>query len=118
MFEAAFYEYNMEEEFETFNVEPDGLRLFLKDSKDKGAGGFVVAPPFKESIIPMLGSLDVHSKEIAAVNTIVNASGKWKGWKDPRISIKLFTEYMRFIFLRISSDPLCKQRCRWGVSLG
>jgi len=79
MFEAAFYEYNMEDEWESFDIKPGDLRSFLKEVKEKGAGGLIVAPPFKESIVPMLNSLDVNSKAIGAVNAIVNVSGKWKG---------------------------------------
>jgi shikimate dehydrogenase len=80
MFSAAFWEYNMEDEYEHFEVHPDDLGAFMREVKSRPVMGLSVTIPHKETIIKHLDSLDVHSKNIGAVNTVVNVDGKLKGY--------------------------------------
>ncbi|MBI5526409.1 MAG: hypothetical protein HY897_08740 [Deltaproteobacteria bacterium] len=48
-------------------------------AKDLGLDGFNVTSPFKESIVPLLDSLDATAVSTGAVNTVVNRNGRFKG---------------------------------------
>lgn len=80
MFEAAFYEYNMDAVFEYFDIHPDDLKHFLIEAKKRPISGFTVRAPHKEAILPLLDGLDKHAKTIGSVNTVMNVNGKLKGY--------------------------------------
>lgn len=80
MFEAAFWEYNMNDRYEHFDVAPEELRAFLDDVRERPIAGLSVTIPHKETIIPMLDSIGTHAKKIGAVNTVVNKNGKLRGY--------------------------------------
>ena len=48
--------------------------------KEKNFLGCAVTIPYKEKIIPYLDAIDNHAKKIGSVNTIINNSGKLKGF--------------------------------------
>ncbi len=48
--------------------------------RELGIRGLGVTMPFKEQVIPFLDALDDMSREIGAVNTIVNDSGRLTGY--------------------------------------
>lgn len=80
MFGAAFYAYNMDANYEHFEVHPDELRYFLKEVREKPIMGLSVTIPHKEAIIPLLDGVDKHARAIGAVNTVANVNGKLKGY--------------------------------------
>lgn len=96
MFATAFWEYNMDDEYKHFEIAPEQLGAFLTAVKKGGefgdlddAGrihGLSVTIPHKETIIPLLDSVESHAKEIGAVNTVVKDYGA--GRKDGKILLK------------------------------
>ena len=52
--------------------------IFVK--KEKSFLGCSVTIPYKEKIIPYLDAIDNHAKKIGSINTIINNSGKLKGF--------------------------------------
>lgn len=80
MFRAAFWEYNMDDQYEQFEVAPDQLRSFLHEVREKPIAGLSVTIPHKEAIMPLLDSVETHATAIGAVNTVVNKSGKLRGY--------------------------------------
>lgn len=88
MFRAAFWEYNMDDEYEHFEVAPENLKEFLVEARKKPISGLSVTIPHKETIMPMLDSLGTHAKKIGAVNTVVNKKGKLRGYNTDWIGAK------------------------------
>lgn len=88
MFDAAFWEYNMDDQYELFEVAPDDLRSFLREVRDKPIAGLSVTIPHKETIMPMLDSIEAHAKTIGAVNTVVNKNGKLRGYNTDWVGAK------------------------------
>jgi len=85
MFNAAFFEYGMDAQYERFDVEPEKLGDFIAErvsSPVPGEAGSVpgvdgepilglsVTIPHKEKIIPLLNEVDDVAREIGAVNTV------------------------------------------------
>lgn len=60
--------------------EPASAAGALAAMRELGIRGLGVTMPFKEQVIPYLDELDDMSREIGAVNTIVNDSGRLKGY--------------------------------------
>ncbi|MBD3328022.1 shikimate dehydrogenase [Candidatus Peregrinibacteria bacterium] len=95
MFEAAFYEYNMDDEYRLFQIAPEELENFIKkDVNDIPIKGLSVTIPHKEKIIPFLDSIDKHAAAIGAVNTVHNVNGKLKGYNTDWIGA---TRAMEFV---------------------
>ncbi len=85
MFEAAFWEYNMEAAYERFDVKPVELGDFVKEVRASTGGGLPilglsVTIPHKEEIMKLLDEVDETAAAIGAVNTVVNKKGKLKGY--------------------------------------
>lgn len=95
MFESAFEQYNMDASYERFDVESKDLAEFLEEMRTPqllggtkpvgtfgafGAQGLTVTIPHKEAMVPFLDFVQKEAKTIGAVNTIVNAGGKLKGY--------------------------------------
>ena len=80
MFGAAFWEYNLDADYELFDVEPAQLSEFLKRVPSEPIAGLSVTIPHKETIVPLLNAVDEKAKIIGAVNTVVNKDGKLKGY--------------------------------------
>ncbi|MEG0169344.1 shikimate kinase [Anaerorhabdus sp.] len=64
-------------EFEIIELHPDKFDAFLKAKEFDSVN---VTIPYKQQIIPYLDELDDKAKRIGAVNTVVNDSGKLKGY--------------------------------------
>jgi shikimate dehydrogenase len=62
------------------SFEPSGAGEAIAAMRAMGIRGLGVTMPFKEQVIPFLDALDPVSKEIGAVNTIVNDGGKLTGY--------------------------------------
>ena len=88
MFAAAFYEYNMEDKYELFEVHPDDLGSFMREVKSRPISGLSVTIPHKEIILKHLDSLNAHAKKIGAINTVVNVDGKLKGYNTDWLGAK------------------------------
>jgi shikimate dehydrogenase len=94
MFNAAFFDYNMDARYERFDVEPDMLKDFLMTRlgragapvsvpgvDDEPIFGLSVTIPHKEKIITFLNEVDEVAMEIGAVNTVERKkNGKLKGY--------------------------------------
>ena len=63
--------------YEIKELEPEELEGFIKAKDFKGIN---VTIPYKQAVIPFLDEIDETAKEIGAVNTIVNRSGKLFGY--------------------------------------
>ena len=66
--------------------------------KEKSFLGCSVTIPYKEKIIPYLDAIDNHAKKIGSVNTIINISGKLKGFN---------TDYYGSLY---SIKKICKRK--------
>ncbi|MFC1750342.1 shikimate dehydrogenase [Pseudomonadota bacterium] len=94
MFEAAFFEYDIDAEYKQYEVSPDDLKDFIKSVRAEGLngdefGGLSVTIPHKTSIGSMLSSVDDHAKAIGAVNTIVvKSGGKLRGYNTDWLGAK------------------------------
>lgn len=88
MFQAAFWEYNMDDRYEHFEVAPEDLKTFLNEVRERPISGLSVTIPHKETIMPMLDSIGTHAKNVGAVNTIVNKNGKLRGYNTDWIGAK------------------------------
>ena len=63
--------------YEIKELEPEELESFIKAKDFKGIN---VTIPYKQAVIPYLDEIDETAKEIGAVNTVVNRSGKLFGY--------------------------------------
>ncbi|MBQ2302196.1 MAG: shikimate dehydrogenase [Oscillospiraceae bacterium] len=63
--------------YEIKELEPEELESFIKAKDFKGIN---VTIPYKQAVIPFLDEIDENAKEIGAVNTVVNRSGKLFGY--------------------------------------
>jgi shikimate dehydrogenase len=88
MFEAAFWEYKMDDAYEKFEISPDDLGYFIKEMRDRPINGLSVTIPHKETIVSHLDSIDTHAKAIGAVNTVFNKDGKLRGYNTDWIGAK------------------------------
>lgn len=88
MFEAAFWEYNIDAEYKQYDVSPEDLEDFIKEVRSKPMTGLSVTIPHKVNIRPLLDSVDTHAKAIGAVNTVFNKDGKLKGYNTDWIGAK------------------------------
>ena len=91
MFEAAFWEYDMDDEYKQFEIAPTELGAFLDGVRGGDADlariyGLSVTIPHKESLLEHIDALDAHAKTIGAVNTIVKDDGSTR--KDGRVRLK------------------------------
>lgn len=63
--------------YEIRELKPEELESFIKAKDFKGIN---VTIPYKQAVIPFLDEIDENAKEIGAVNTVVNRSGKLFGY--------------------------------------
>jgi len=80
MHNAAIEYLGLDYVYLAFRVNKTGLAAAIQGMKALGMRGLNVTIPHKVSIIPFLDELDGLAKDIGAVNTIVNDSGKLKGY--------------------------------------
>lgn len=67
--------------------ESSDLRKAVNGIKDLGIGLTAVTLPFKEAIMPLLGSVDPLASKIGAVNTVVNKNGRLSGYNTDILGI-------------------------------
>lgn len=76
MHNAAFKALGIEAGYELFELKPQELEPFLKTLTQKNISGLNVTIPYKEQVLPFLGTVSAQAQLIAAVNTIkVSGSG-------------------------------------------
>jgi len=61
-------------------IKPIELADFIAEARKQKIHGLTVTIPHKETIMPLLDSVDVVAKEIGAVNTVVNQNGALTGY--------------------------------------
>ena len=90
-FKEKFVTENLPEiEYINFDVQNlDDIKEILNHPSNIG---FNVTIPYKEEIIPYLNELDIHAKEIGAVNTIKKSNGKLIGYNTDWLGFKLALE--------------------------
>lgn len=90
MFEAAFFEYNIDAEYRKYEVAPDDLKEFMAEMKSGADAlrGLSVTIPHKMEIAKYLDTVDKHAKAIGAVNTVFNKGGKLKGYNTDWLGAK------------------------------
>ncbi|GHV73221.1 shikimate dehydrogenase [Spirochaetia bacterium] len=77
------------------SFEPSGAKEAIDAMRALGLRGLGVTMPFKEQVIPFLDELDPVSREIGAVNTIVNNGGALTGYNtDVYGAVTALTEVM------------------------
>ncbi|MFB5762773.1 shikimate dehydrogenase [Paenibacillus medicaginis] len=80
MMAAAFRAAGIEGEYRRMHVTPDQLKQTLQDIREQGFRGINVTIPHKVAVMDYLDELDEAAAKIGAVNTIVHANGKLKGY--------------------------------------
>ncbi len=78
MHNAAYHKLGLPYAYVSF--EPASAEGAVRAMRELGIRGLGVTMPFKEQVIPFLDALDDMSREIGAVNTIVNDSGRLTGY--------------------------------------
>ena len=78
---AALDYYNLNSEFNTWDVKPGALCSFVKKARnlENGIIGFSVTVPHKEAIIPMLDGISNEALSAGAVNMVSNQDGQLFG---------------------------------------
>lgn len=77
---AAFKELEIDAKYEVFEIPEKELDSFMARVKIGEISGLSVSLPYKERIIKFLDSIDENSRNIGAVNTIVNKNGLLYGY--------------------------------------
>jgi shikimate dehydrogenase len=77
---AAFNSLNLNCTYIAFKVPHDELSQSIESLRSIGIAGFNVTIPHKVSVMKYLDELDVSAKKAAAVNTVVNIEGIFKGY--------------------------------------
>lgn len=73
--------YNIDGEYQAYEVKPEDLGGFVKSIKTNGLSGCNVTIPHKETVMQHLDVISDDAKKIGAVNTvIVNSDGKLVGY--------------------------------------
>jgi len=77
---AAFREVGIDAVYVAFDVEAAHLGKAIEGVRALGVRGLNVTIPHKERVIEFLDELDDVSREVGAVNTIINRAGRLKGY--------------------------------------
>ncbi|MGD0779410.1 MAG: shikimate dehydrogenase [Dehalococcoidales bacterium] len=80
MHNAAYQKLGLDFVYIAFQVKPEELPQAVAGLKALNIAGFNVTIPHKVAVMPLLDSLDPLAEKIGAVNTVVNDSGKLKGY--------------------------------------
>ncbi|OGO30476.1 MAG: shikimate dehydrogenase [Chloroflexi bacterium RBG_16_56_11] len=80
MHNAAFEKLGLDYIYIPFRVSPRHLKGAVDGLRALNVRGFNVTIPHKVAILPMMGGLDPLAEKIGAVNTVVNNSGKLRGF--------------------------------------
>jgi shikimate dehydrogenase len=79
IFEAAFRATGIDATYEAWDTPPDALRGRVDALRGDDFFGANVTVPYKETVVPMLDTLDEVAARIGAVNTIVQDGGALRG---------------------------------------
>jgi shikimate dehydrogenase len=77
--QAAFDHYGLDLRYELWETPPEALRETVNRLREESHPGANVTIPHKQSVIPMMDSMDELAANIGAVNTITNSDGKLFG---------------------------------------
>ncbi|MDD2471333.1 MAG: shikimate dehydrogenase, partial [Dehalococcoidales bacterium] len=80
MHNAAFKDKGLNYIYVASRVKPASLQAAVEGTRAIGIHGLNITIPHKVSVIPLLDELDEVSKQIGAVNTVVNSGGILKGY--------------------------------------
>jgi shikimate dehydrogenase len=82
MHNAGYEELNIDDQFVFLGatVKPENLEDTVKGVRAMGIRGLTCTIPHKIEVMKYLDEVDVTAKQIGAVNTVVNESGKLKGY--------------------------------------
>jgi shikimate dehydrogenase len=95
--QAALDYYKLDVSYELWETEAGQLPLVIENIRSDNYIGANVTIPYKESVIPMLDTLDTQSSMIEAVNTIVKRDGRLYGYNtDAQGFIKALRDDARF----------------------
>ncbi len=78
VFEGLIHNYNINASYTRLSAESSQELVSLINKL--GISGLNITSPFKETIIPLLDSIDTSVAKIQSVNTVVNQSGKLRGF--------------------------------------
>lgn len=76
----AFQDLNLNYHYHAFHVENSDLADAMKGIKPLGIKGFNVTVPHKVAVMEHLDHIDESAKQLGAVNTVLNESGKLIGY--------------------------------------
>jgi shikimate dehydrogenase len=91
-FNAAFEKYNINAIYKSFYS--DNIKETIQSVRHLGFSGFALSMPHKVDVIPYLDYMDDISKEIGAVNTVINVEGKLTGYNTDFFGIVDFFSYI------------------------
>ncbi len=77
--QTAYRILEFEGEYTRFELSSDALPGFLNQKLAENWRGFSLTMPLKETVLPLLNSIDPKASVIASVNTVINRSGEWHG---------------------------------------
>jgi len=80
MQQAAFDHYRLDLRYEVWETEPAQFDALAERLRHRSTLGANVTVPYKETVLPLLDSLDELARQIGAVNTVVNKEGKLSGY--------------------------------------
>ncbi|MBI5598773.1 MAG: shikimate dehydrogenase [Deltaproteobacteria bacterium] len=80
MHNAAFEALGLDLVYAAFRVRKERLKYAVEAIRALDMPGANVTIPHKESVVPFLDEIDAEARDIGAVNTIVNADGRLRGF--------------------------------------
>lgn len=80
MHNDAFQRYELDATYVPFHVTPENLQDAVKGFKAIQLSGLSITVPHKTAIMPLLDEIDPLAEAIGAVNTMVNAGGRFIGY--------------------------------------
>ncbi len=79
LYEYWLRKYNIDGDYQAFEVKPEDLGDFLKTLSEKNIIGLNLTVPHKETIFPCLDEVDEIARRIGAVNMVTVRAGKLSG---------------------------------------
>jgi shikimate dehydrogenase len=78
--QAAFDAMKLDLQYEIWETHLDGLESLIESMQSTNVYGANVTMPYKETVIPLLDSIDYSAEIVGAVNTIVKSNGNLIGY--------------------------------------
>ena len=73
-------QFQIDGDYQKIHIKANEFDQKIYELKEQNLDGFNITVPFKTAILPFLDELSEEAKNIGAVNTVVNESGKWIGY--------------------------------------